>query len=76
MYLSQPSTHKFNPSTREIILKYLTKPYSAKEFAAKHGLKQSLVSQSMYNLWQEGALYREICRCGKGFIYKLHKHKR
>ena len=74
MYQSQQPTHKI--PVRLVILKLLTKPASAKEFATKHDLKQSLVSQSMYNLWQEGELYREICSCGKGFIYKLHKHKR
>lgn len=59
--------------TRSIILRDLDTPLSPKQFSKKYKIKQSLVSQTMYNLYNEGLLDRNICACGKGFVYQLKK---
>jgi len=57
-------------TARSVILNSLDTPQSAKQFAKKHKINQSLVSQTMYNLYQNGLLRRIVCDCGKGFIYQ------
>lgn len=73
MYQYQTPTHKWQPATRMVILKYLTKPMSVREFSLKYKIKQPLVSQTMWNLYNEGLLSRKPCDCGKGFIYWVKK---
>ena len=65
--------HSWKIPTRVVILKYLNKPMSSREFSTKHGIKMALVTQTMYNLYDEGLLRRNPCDCGKGFIYQIKK---